>query len=196
MRVLVGILLIIATSAHAPLAHADESLDPNAPAENAPPVTNRINLRIGGASTDHTGHPVICLDVRIVFGIGVESCGTGQSIIHNDPGREMAHFRGTWTALQTFTSKGTGKLRVGAGFAELQVGQDQIGLQLDPTKGNQSVTGPEAAVQGQWLVPLGKGVELVTSFTAGLAYFSSADKLEDPQRSTQPFVSAEFGIGW
>jgi hypothetical protein len=49
---------------------------------------------------------------------------------------------------------------------------------------------------GQWLVPLGKGVEAIASFTAGLALFAEADKLVVPQSNVQPFVSAEIGFGW
>jgi hypothetical protein len=164
----------------------------------AAPTTNRLNMRIGGATSDDTGRPTICLDVRIIAGFGVESCGTGQAIIHNEAGREMAHFRGTWTFAQTHTARGTGKLRAGAGFAELQVGQDHPGFKFgDPDSVDRgSVAGPEAAFQAQWLVPLGVGVEAVTSVTAGLAYFAEADKLIIPQKELQPFVSFEIGVGW
>ena len=96
----------------------------------ATPTTNRLNMRFGSSTSDETGRPTICLDVRIIAGFGLESCGTGQAIIHNEPGREMAHFRGTWTFLEKQTSRGVGKLRVGAGFAELQVGEDHPGFKF------------------------------------------------------------------
>ncbi|HSK00158.1 MAG TPA: hypothetical protein VK932_02910, partial [Kofleriaceae bacterium] len=179
-------------------ARADgESAAPGA-GERATPASNRINLRFGGASTDTTGRPTICLDVRIVAGLGVESCGTGQAIIHNEPGREMAHFRATWTLLERHTDRGTGKLRAGAGFAELQVDVDRPGFRFgspDPTDRG-SVAGPEAVVQGQWLVPLARGVEAVASLTAGAAAFAGADELVVPQRAVQPFVALELGLGW
>jgi len=162
------------------------------------PTTNRLNMRFGGATSDDTGRPTICLDVRIIAGFGVESCGTGQAIIHDEAGREMAHFRGTWTFLEKHTARGTGKLRAGAGFAELQVGQDHPGFEFgEPEKVDRgSVAGPEAVVQAQWLVPLGVGVEAVTSLTAGFAVFADADKLIIPQDNVQPFVSFEIGVGW
>lgn len=166
--------------------------------ERAAPVTNRINVRVGAATTDRNGRPTICLDARIFAGFGVESCGTGQAVLHDDPGREMAHFRGTWTLLTRPTDHGTGKLRVGAGFAELQVGADHPGFRFgspDPADRG-SISGPEAAVSGQWLVPLAGGVEAVASFTAGAAAFAAAAELVTPQRTVQPFVSFELGLGW
>jgi hypothetical protein len=179
------------------IAHADETLEPGT-TDGSAPTPNRINFRLGTSTSDDTGNPTICLDVRLWRGLGVESCGTGQSIIHNDVGRELAHFRATWAVFERGTSSGTGRLRAGVGFAELQVGIDRPGFHFgDPDAVERgSVAGPEAALQGQWLVPLGKGVEAVASFTAGLAFFASADKLVTPQSSTQPFASFEIGLGW
>lgn len=195
MRRLVGFLLICASPSVG--AQPAESPDPDAPSTSSS-ARNRLNMRFGGATSDDTGRPTICLDVRIVAGFGVESCGTGQAIIHDEAGREMAHFRGTWTFLEKQTSRGTGKLRAGAGFAELQVGQDHPGFNFgEPDSVDRgSVAGPEAVLQAQWLVPLGVGVEAVTSLTAGLAVFADAEKLVIPQDNVQPFVSFEIGIGW
>lgn len=144
-------------------ARADESVEPGTRAVS--PTANRINLRLGGATTDDTGRPTICLDVRVFAGLNLESCGTGQAIIHNEPGREMAHFRGTWTFLERVTPRGVGKLRAGGGFAELQVGVDHPGFSFgEPDRIDRgSVAGPEAVVQAQWLVPLASGVEAVAS---------------------------------
>jgi len=190
--------VVIAILAGPLVASADpESLDPNA-GEAAPPATNRLNLRLGGATTDDTGRPTICLDVRVWSGLDLESCGTGSELIHNEPGREMAHFRATWTFLERATARGTGKLRAGGGFAELQVGVDNLGFDFgdpDPTTRG-SVAGPEAVVQGQWLVPLGVGIEAVIAATAGVAAFAEADQLVIPQATVQPFVSFEVGVGW
>jgi hypothetical protein len=183
--------------AAAPARAESESEGPGA-GERATPVQNRVNVRIGGATSDDTGRPSICVDVRIIAGFGVESCGTGQAIIHNDPGREMAHFRGTWTFLTKHTEKGTGKLRAGAGFAELQVGIDHPGFNFGSpdARDRGSVSGPEAVIQGQWLLPLGRGVEAIASLTAGAAAFAKADELVIPQRTVQPFVALELGLGW
>jgi hypothetical protein len=189
--------LILALCAVPAWAHGEPSEhEPGTPSGG--PADSRINLRLGNATSDSTGRPTICLDVRVWAGLGVESCGTGQGIIHDEPGHELAHFRATWALLERATSSGTGRLRGSLGWAELQVGVDHPGFHFtdpDPVERG-SVAGPEAALQGQWLVPLGKGVEAIASFTAGLALFAEADKLIVPQSNLQPFVSAEIGLGW
>jgi hypothetical protein len=190
--------LALVVAAFAP-ARADEPTETEPGTTSASgPTPNRINLRLGTASSDSTGRPTICLDVRIWAGLGVESCGTGQGIIHDEPGTELAHFRATWSIYERATSSGTGRVRGGVGWAELQVGVDRPGFHFgepDPVERG-SVAGPEAAVQGQWLVPLGKGIEAVISVTAGLAMFANADKLVTPQSNVQPFASFELGVGW
>ena len=178
-------------------ASADEATEPGATSD-AKPTPNRVNLRLGNATSDSTGRPTICVDVRVWRGLGVESCGTGQGVIHDEPGHELAHFRATWSLMERAFTAGTARLRAGAGFAELQVGVDHPGFHFgDPDKQERgSVAGPEGAVQGQFLVPLGKGIEAIASFTAGVAVFANADKLIQPQSNVQPFVSAEIGVGW
>lgn len=176
-------------------AAAEEAVEPGTAA--APPATNRINLRIGGATSDSTGRPTICVDATIVRGVGVETCGTGQGIIHDETGVELAHFRATYALLSRATNRGTGRLRAGLGWAELQVGTDRPGFQFgSPDQARGSVAGPEAAVQGQWLLPLAKGVEAVASFTVGAAAFARANELVIPQSTVQPFASFEIGLGW
>lgn len=185
-------LLLVATP-----ALADEAIEPGTTSATTP-VSNRLNLRLGSSSSDLTGRPTICLDVSIVRGFGVESCGTGQAIIHNEAGTEMAHFRGHYTLLTHSTPSGTGRLRGGLGFAELQVGVDRPGFKFgDPDEVDRgSVAGPEASLQAQWLVPLKSNVEAVISLTGGVAVFAGANQLISPQSNVQPFVSAEIGVGW
>jgi hypothetical protein len=181
------------------IAHADEPTEIEPGTTNAgAPTPNRVNLRLGNATSDSTGRPTICVDVRIWAGLGVESCGTGQGVIHDQPGTELAHFRATWSVYERATRAGTGRVRGGIGWAELQVGVDHPGFHFgEPDQVDRgSVAGPEAALQGQWLVPLGKGIEAVASITAGLAVFADADKLVTPQNNVQPFASFELGLGW
>jgi hypothetical protein len=134
----------------------------------------------------------------VVAGVGIEACGTGQGVIPDEDGSEMAHFRATYTVFERVTPRGVGRLRAGAGFAELQVGLDHPGFHFGSPDATDrgSVAGPEAAVQAQWLVPLAGGVEAIASLTAGVAAFASADELVVPQDQVQPFLSFEVGIGW
>ncbi|MEZ4368693.1 MAG: hypothetical protein R2939_20820 [Kofleriaceae bacterium] len=176
-----------------------------AAAEPAPPPTltvgaaiQRVNLRLGGASTDHVDRPVVCVDVRVWAGFGIESCGTGAELLHHDEGRQMAHLRATAALVHGRVPGGVGRLRVGAGIAELQVGADVPGLVFGaPTDAARAaVAGPEAVVQGQYLVPLRGGVEAIASVTVGAAYFAHAHELGEPQERLQPLVSVEVGLGW
>ncbi|HUS32081.1 MAG TPA: hypothetical protein VMZ53_26460 [Kofleriaceae bacterium] len=185
------------------IAHADgEAMPTDDAAGDATrtddPAANRINLRVGNATSDSTGRPTICVDVRVIRGFAAETCGTGQGVIHDQAGTELAHFRGTFSFLSRRTSTGTAKLRGGLGWAELQVGVDHPGFHFgEPdTVDRGSVAGPEAVVQAQYLVPLGKGIEAIASLTAGVAVFANADKLVVPQSNAQPFVSGEIGFGW
>jgi len=185
------VCLVVTSSAYAD----GEATEPGA--SNAASSPNRFNLRLGSATSDSTGRPTICLDVRVWNRLAVEGCGTGQGVIHDETGHELAHFRATWSLLEKTTPTGTGRLRGGVGFAELQVGVDHAGFQFDtPDLERGSVAGPEASLQGQWLVPLGAGVEAVASATIGAAVFANADKLVTPQSNVQPFASFEVGLGW
>jgi len=187
-----AISLVLASSA----ASADEATEPGT--SDAKPTPNRFNLRLGNATSDSTGRPAICVDIRIWRGLGVESCGTGQGVIHDEPGEEIAHFRATWSVIERAFTTGTARLRGGIGWAELQVGVDHPGFHFGAPDSvdRGSVAGPEGAVQGQFLVPLGKGIEAIASFSAGVAVFAEADKLITPQSNVQPFASVEIGLGW
>ncbi len=189
-----ALLVLLLTST----AHADGSEAPVQGAAAAETTPNRFNLRIGAATTDSNGHPTLCLDVRVWRGLGVESCGTGQAVLHDDPGYEMAHFRATWSLVErAMPPGGTVRLRGGVGWAEMQVGVDHPGFRFNTLDGDRgSVAGPEASVQGQWLMPLGGGIEAVGSATIGAAVFASANQLVIPQDRLQPFASFEVGLGW
>jgi hypothetical protein len=178
-------------------AIAQPAEDGSSTGEAAQPVVNRFNLRLGGASSDTTGRPTICVDVSIVRGFGVESCGTGQGIIHDEPGAELAHFRATYSLLSHAWRKGTARVRGGIGWAELQVGVDHPGFRFgSPDIERGSVAGPEASVQAQWLTPVARGVDAIASLTAGASVFADADQLVVPKSNVQPFVSVELGLGW
>jgi hypothetical protein len=191
------LLIALAASPHAHAQVAPAAEDGGDAATPSSPEANRLNLRLGSATSDSTGRPTICLDVRVAAGFGVESCGTGQGILHDEQGAELAHFRATFSFLSRATPSGTGRLRAGVGWAELQVGVDHAGFRFNtPDIERGSVAGPEAALQGQWLVPLAKGVEAIASVTAGAAVFANADQLVVPKSNVQPFVSFELGLGW
>lgn len=190
---------VIAVLVLAPaLAQADEPIDSgNASSGDHAPVVNRINLRVGRATADLNGRPTICMDVKIALGFDIEACGTGAQLIHDDYGQEMSHYRVNYAVANRSLWKGTLYARGGLGFAEMQVGKDNPGFVFgEPDQDRGSVSGPEAAVSAQWLLPLYKGLDFVVTGTAGMAYFAHADKLATTKSDVQGFASIEAGIGW
>lgn len=181
------------------VARADEPTDDGGTGDpsNHAPIFNRLNFRVGMASSDLNGHPTLCLDVNIAFGFGVETCGTGAQVLHNDPGQEMSHYRINYTVLEKNLWKGTLHARGGLGFSEMQVGQDDPGFVFGGTNRDRgSTSGPEAALSAQWLLPMYKGFDFVVTGTAGLAYFAHAEDLASTKSDVQGFASIEAGIGW
>lgn len=177
------------------IAAADEVDDGAAHARA--PIVNHVNLRVGRASSDLTGNPTVCLDVKIAFGFGAEACGTGAQLWHDDDGQEMSHYRVHYAVADRALWKGTLVARGGLGFAEMQVGKDNPGFVfggVDRDRG--SVSGPEAALSVQWLAPLVGGLDFVITGTAGVAYFAHADELATTKSDAQGFASIEAGIGW
>lgn len=184
--------LVVATA-----AYAEESEEQGGGGKDSKPIENRLSLRIGGATTDTVGRPTICADVRIVSAFSVEACGTGAQLLHNEAGREMAHFRANYSFLEGALPRGRGRLRGGLGFAELQVGEDEAGFDFGGPNGRRgSVAGPEASVSAQWVLPVAGDFEMIANATAGAAVFQNADELIEAQNAVQPFVSFELGIGW
>jgi hypothetical protein len=158
---------------------------------------NRINLRVGGASTDTTGVPTICMEVRAVARLSVEGCGTGSGFLHSQSGGEMAHFRAKWQVLGRVAGGGKLRLHGGVGFAELQLDADRPGFDFGSPRGSRIETaGPEGSLSLSWLRPMGAGWELIANTTGGLAWLPYADELAAPQDRAQPFVSFELGVGW
>lgn len=191
-------IVVLALALAPAVAFADEPADDGAATPGqGPQVENRVNVRLGKSSADTDGRPSICVDVRVYWRFGIETCGTGQAIIHNDPGQEMMHLRANYTFADRSLWKGTLNARGGIGFAELQIGPDDPGFVFGrPAHNGNSTAGPEAAFSAQWLLPLYKKIDFVMTATAGLAYFAGAPELSTSKTELQGFASLEAGIGW
>jgi len=194
--------LLLAVILAPALARAGEPTEPaddgsGKAADDHPPIRNRLNFRVGFDSNNKDGRATVCLDVNIVYGFGVEACGTGNQLWHNDPGQEMSHYRVNYTVLERSLWKGTLHARTGLGFSEMQVGLDDPGFVFGGTNSTHgSTSGPEGAVSAQWLLPMYKGFDFVVTGTAGLAYFAHAAELATTKSDVQSFVSIEAGLGW
>lgn len=206
MRVMLGLgmlLLAAAPTAAQPTGAPPPTVAPHAapvdggpPADAPAPISHRINLRAGLASSDTVGRPAICLEVVAIWQVSVEGCGTGSGILHDDVGRQIAHFRANIPITTTTRWGGRFALRGGLGFAELEIGDDKPGFDFGEADTPASVAGPDAGLSVQWLRPVGAGIELVANASGGVAWFAGAEDLVVPQRELQPYVAFELGVGW
>jgi hypothetical protein len=157
---------------------------------------NRINLRVGAASTDSNGRPTVCMEVRAVSRLSIEGCGTGTGLLHSASGGEMAHFRAKWGLDSRVFQRGVLRTHMGVGFAELQIDADEPGFVITPSPGSVEAVGPEASLSLQWLRPVRGDWEFLVNTSAGLAWIPGAGDLAEAQNTVQPFVSFEIGVGW
>lgn len=157
---------------------------------------NRVNLRLGGASSDENGRPTVCLEVRAIAGLSIEGCGTGSGFLHNEQGRSLTHFRGKWAVDRRVLAGGVMQTQLGLGMTELQVSTDRPGFVVSPEQGGVEAVGPEAMVGLQWLRPIDGGWEFILNANAGLSWIPGAEALIAPQDTLQPFVAFEVGAGW
>ncbi len=205
-RVLLCLSLVsLVLGAHAaPAVHAGPAAHAQAQSD-APAASDRddaesrtyVNARVGAASTNQSGRPEVCVEGAPLAVLSVEACGTGAQVWHEDPAPEMAHFRLKGRvlslALPHFWLQGF----VGAGFAELQVGNDEPGFAFgSPSESLTSTAGAELALSARALVPLRYGLELLADLGVAGAYMPHADDLVRPQSRFQPTVSFSLGVGF
>lgn len=190
--------LLGARSAPAQSAYAPEprDTDESSDREVLQRTENRVNARVGVASSDGNGRPVICLEVRAVARLSVEGCGTGSGFLHHAPGAELAHFRAKWAVHRRVVKRGVGQLQLGLGMAELQLGPDEPGFVVRPESGGIEAVGPEVSLAVQWLRPMGGGWELMVNAGAGVAWVPGAGSLSEARDAVQPFLAFEVGAGW
>ena len=174
--------------------------DTDSPDENDQEILertdNRVNLRLGVASSDDNGRPAICLEVRTILQLSIEGCGTGSGVLHDSAGGELAHFRAKWAVDRRVFRGGVLQTQLGIGLAELQVDADQPGFVINPDPGGVEAVGPEASVGVQWLRSLSGGWEIIMNASAGVSWVPGASDLRGQPSSQQPFVGFEIGAGW
>jgi hypothetical protein len=179
-------------------AAGDAARDGDTDAANAraAAVDNRLNLRVGGASTDANGRPTICLEVRAWSALSMEGCGTGAGVLHGEDGAEMAHFRAKWRVDRRVAWGGLLQTQLGFGLAELQLGDDDPGFRIRPSGRRVEAAGPEVSASVQWLRPVTQSWELMVTTTAGAAWIPGAGDLVEARSQAQPFVALDLGVGW
>ncbi len=156
---------------------------------------NYGNLRIGASTSSR--HLTLCLELSPLEMISIEGCGTGSGFLHHNPEPEIAHFR-SWLKLTSWkTGRGWLQPRLGIGFAELQVGDDDGGFHFSGVGATGVETaGPEIGASLRLLLPTVGGVEFVGDVGVSGAYFHHAPGLNVPQSTFQPGVSLSLGVGF
>lgn len=174
----------------------------NAPAQavsvrDAPELPERdyINLRAGPSTTSR--RPEICMEISPVERLAIEACGTGSGFLHKDPEPEIAHFRAKLNLDGWKTRAGFFHPQVFAGFAELQLGEDDAGFHFAGV-GPRGVetAGPEVGGGLRALYPVGAGFELVGALNLSLSWFTHAPDLVVPRAQVQPALSFTVGAGF
>jgi hypothetical protein len=161
-------------------------------------VRNYMNLRAGAvaAHTSSGRRPNICLEASPIAPLALETCGTGNGFLHEDPEPEMAHFRGHWRLADWRWNDAWIHPRIGAGFAEIQMGADESGFHFTSAPNGVETAGPEALASVQMVYGIPAGFEMIAELHAGAAYFEHAAKLSTPMAKTQPFGGFTVGVGW
>ena len=97
------------------------------------PKRNYANLRVGASSANTNQRPTLCREVEPVLAWSIEACGTGQGFLHDEPGKELAHFRAKWRGGDWQWREAYFGVGPAIGFVELQVGDDEPGFDFRNT---------------------------------------------------------------
>ena len=150
-----------------------------------------------GASTATTnGQPTICIENTPTKSISFEACGTGYGFVHHVPGTDFVHFRGKWNVVQRGYQSSLFRGQLGFGFAEIQLGDDELGFQFTGSDNGIETAGPEVSASFQWMYALSTHTELIFDMNVGTAYFHHAPTLIIPQNQVFPFFELSLGLGW
>jgi hypothetical protein len=194
LPLLVSLPLLLALPAAAQEVVAGEA---HAKAEPPAPARNYANLRVGGSTGNSNNRPEICLELSPLEFLAVESCGTGSGLLHSDPLPEVMHLRGKLRLMSFENAWGTLQPLVAAGFAELQIGEDDTGFQFGGTNASRvSTSGLELGVGLRYLRPLTSGFELVGDLGFSMAWMPHAPELVRPQEVWLPSASLSVGVGF
>jgi hypothetical protein len=190
----VSVPLLLALPARAQSEVAGEA---RAKVEPSGPPRHYGNLRVGASTANGNRRPELCLELAPLEFLSIEGCGTGSGFLHRDPLPEVAHFRSKLRLMSFTTSLGIFQPLVSAGFAELQVGEDEAGFQFGGTDERRgSTAGPELGLGLRYLRPLSPDFELVGDLSLGMAWLKHAPELARPADTWLPSASVSIGVGF
>lgn len=164
------------------------------------PVAGRpvFDLRVGVDSSARAAMPYICAEGYPLDRLSLEACGTGAGFLHQGPAAEMAHFRGRFTALEADHGRAEGGLLLGAGFAEVQVAQDQPGFRFGAAQSEDQVeaAGPEVSASLKGRLWVDERAYLVADLNAGAAYVPAAPTVMGAGGPVLAFGALTLGLGF
>lgn len=157
-----------------------------------------LDFRVGGQTGTPLDHPVMCLEAYPLARFSIEACGNGAGFLHHDDVSDLAHFRIRGTMLEGLRKRTSAALVLGAGFAELSVGEDEGGFQFGPadSPAQRSGAGPEVSLSGKMRHWFDRRGYFVVDLNAGVALIASAPTVADQAGPTVGFVSATAGLGF
>lgn len=185
-----------------PWAHARASEEPPGLTEGVVLVpvavpSPTVSFRVGAAPGAVGALPYMCLEVAVGGGLSLEGCGTGAGFLGPAAGLDVAHFRGKIEIGGVHTALGWLVPVLHAGFAELEIGEDEPGFDFGGAGALGTETaGPEAGAALKLVRPLDGGAELIIELNVNLMWFPGAGELLVPQPALQPEATLTVGVGW
>lgn len=161
------------------------------------PPRTYLNLRIGGAVPFADERPEICLEAAPHRRFSFEMCGTGSGFLHHAPDPELMHARARLRLASIASRLGWFEPHLLAGFAELQVGDDDPGFDFTgPGRLGTETAGPEAGLALRWLTAIGDDWEAIAEASVSLAWLPHAPDLQRPESALQPTAQLSLGFGF
>jgi len=157
-----------------------------------------VDLRVGVDRID-SHHPFLCGEISPLPWLSVEGCGTGSGLLHRGSEPEMAHFRTRgriWGADHQRTEL---DLLIGAGFAEIQVAEDEHGFKFGRARSADQVeaAGPEVSLSAKgrlWVDKAGR-TYVTADLNAGVAAIPAAPVVTGRPNKALPFAAFTVGFG-
>jgi hypothetical protein len=165
----------------------------------ADPVTY-VDATGGFSSANSDGPAIVCMGVNPWWRLSLSACGTGSNVWREGSGREMSQYLLNFRVARFSFAGLLLEPLVGAGFAELQLGDEPPGFAFGDAQrvdgNNVSTAGAAGAATLRIVKPLPLGFEALGRLTGGVGYFSEAGRLYVPQREFQPFFNFSLGVGY
>ncbi len=158
----------------------------------------RAAVRVGANQDTDGSRQEICIGLAPSARWSLESCGTGAGFFGPaSSGPDLAHFRLRYQAWSRSAGAGWLLADFQAGFAELEIGDDDPGFHFTSAgpRGLETA-GPSAGASLRWTQPLQNALYVFGEINGNLVYFHHAAQLIQPQSPWHPSLSLSLGLGF